>query len=363
MRSCANTNVGAILGAFVSDHRADHSLDVRLQQLTAGAGGLLDILCWLAPDPVPLTAVAGMVDADARREQLAELENRRFVELDGTAFSVDRAVQELLRQRREGKTQPDSLTLSLAWMEALWLGKQAVQRLKNPAEPLLRHLCAVALHGDHWGIARPTAALLKMAGVAFQMRREFETAEHLLRRALAVCEAEGREDGSLAEHLNNLAMLLHRTDRPAEAEPLMRRALAIDEARYGNAHPFIACRLDIFALVLLAVNRGDEAEAMMRRALAIDESARGADHPDTAERLLKLAYFLSKTKRPAEALSLVQRALHIYVSLSVESGEPHPRLHAVADQCAALLAGTGDTREQARRKVDAILAQVRGKPG
>lgn len=304
-----------------------------------------------------------MADGDARREQLAELESRRFVALDGTAFSVDRAVRELVRQRQGEEMPSASLTLALAWMAALWLGKQAVQRLKNPAEPLLPHLRAVALHGDHWGIARPTAELLKMAGIAFQVRREFETAEHLLRRALAVCEAEEREDGSLAEHLDNLAMLFHRTGRPAEAEPLMRRALAIDEAHYGNAHPFIVCHLDIFALVLLAVNRADEAEALMRRALAIDESARGADHPDTAERLMKLAYFLIKTKRPAEAVSLVQRALQIYVRLSIESGEPHPRLHAVADQCAALLAGTGDTREQARGKVDAILAQVRGKPG
>jgi tetratricopeptide (TPR) repeat protein len=347
----------------VSEHHADHSLDVRLQQLTAGAGQLLEILCWLAPEPVPLTALACMVDADARREQLAELESRRFVELDGTAFSVDRAVQELLRQQQAEKTPPVSLTLALAWMAALWLGKQAVQRLKNPAEPLLPHLRAVALHGDERGIAHPTAALLKMAGVAFQVRREFETAEHLLRRALAVCEAEGRDDGSLAEHLNNLAMLLHRTGRPAEAEPLMRRALAIDEARYGNAHPFIVCHLDIFSPVLLAVNRGDEAETMMRRALAIDESARGAEHPDTAERLMKLAYLLIGTKRPAEAVSPVQRALHIYVRLSIESGEPHPRLLAVADQCAALLAETGNTREQARGKVDAILAQGRGKPG
>ena len=41
----------------------------------------------------------------------------------------------------------------------------------------------------------------------------------------------------MAIGLNNLAMLLRATNRIEEAEPLMRRALAIDEASYGEHHP------------------------------------------------------------------------------------------------------------------------------
>ena len=40
--------------------------------------------------------------------------------------------------------------------------------------------------------------------------------------------------------LNNLAQLLQDTNRLAEAEPLMRRALAIDEKSYGADHPQVA---------------------------------------------------------------------------------------------------------------------------
>jgi hypothetical protein len=36
--------------------------------------------------------------------------------------------------------------------------------------------------------------------------------------------------------------LLHDTNRLTEAEPLMRRALAIDEASYGPDHPEVANR-------------------------------------------------------------------------------------------------------------------------
>jgi hypothetical protein len=41
----------------------------------------------------------------------------------------------------------------------------------------------------------------------------------------------------VAAALNNLAVLLEASNRLGEAEPLYRRALAIDEQRYGPDHP------------------------------------------------------------------------------------------------------------------------------
>jgi len=79
--------------------------------------------------------------------------------------------------------------------------------------------------------------------------------------------------------LNNLASLLLATNRLAEAEPLTRRALAIDEASYGADHPNVARDLNNLAQLLQATNRLAEAEPLMRRALAIDEASYGADHP------------------------------------------------------------------------------------
>jgi hypothetical protein len=45
---------------------------------------------------------------------------------------------------------------------------------------------------------------------------------------------------SRSARLNNLARLLQDTNRLGEAEPVMRRALAIDEASYGQNHPNVA---------------------------------------------------------------------------------------------------------------------------
>ena len=84
--------------------------------------------------------------------------------------------------------------------------------------------------------------------------------------------------------LNNLAQLLQATNRLAEAEPLMRRALAIDEQSYGKEHPNVAIDLNNLAQLLQATNRLAEAEPLMRRALAIDEQSYGKEHPNVATR-------------------------------------------------------------------------------
>jgi len=58
--------------------------------------------------------------------------------------------------------------------------------------------------------------------------------------------------------LNNLAQLLKATNRLDEAEPLMRRALAIDEKSLGPDHPNVATRLNNLAQLLQDTNRLDE---------------------------------------------------------------------------------------------------------
>ena len=54
----------------------------------------------------------------------------------------------------------------------------------------------------------------------------------------------------MAIRLNNLAGLLKDTNRMGEAEPLMRRALEIDEASFGEHHPTVALGLNNLALLL-----------------------------------------------------------------------------------------------------------------
>ena len=89
----------------------------------------------------------------------------------------------------------------------------------------------------------------------------------------------------------------------------MRRALAIDEASYGNDHPNVARDLNNLAQLLVATARLAEAEPLLRRALQINEASYGKDHPMAAISLKNLAQLLQATNRPAEAESLMLRSM------------------------------------------------------
>ena len=82
--------------------------------------------------------------------------------------------------------------------------------------------------------------------------------------------------------LTNLGLLFLNKAQYQHAEPLMRRALSIDEASFGMEHPTVTISLNNLAILLQATNRLDDAEPLMRRALSIDEASLGAEHPTVA---------------------------------------------------------------------------------
>src|SRR5262249_17006516 len=75
---------------------------------------------------------------------------------------------------------------------------------------------------------------------------------------------------------------LHAKGLFAEAEPLMRRALAIDEQSFGRDHPNVAIDLNNLASLLQDTNRLAEAEPLSRRSLVIAlqfKRRTGQEHP------------------------------------------------------------------------------------
>ena len=154
-------------------------------------------------------------------------------------------------------------------------------------------------------------ALSELAALLQETNRLAE-AEPLMRRSLAIFEQSyGAEHTNVATRLNNLATLLKQTNRPVEAERLMRRSLAIDELSHGPDHAWGATPLNNLAALLHETNRLTEAEPLMRRALAIGERSYGIEHPSVAINLNNLAQLLKDTSRLAEAEPLMRRALAI----------------------------------------------------
>lgn len=97
----------------------------------------------------------------------------------------------------------------------------------------------------------------------------------------------GPDHPDVAQILNNLALLYEGQGRYAEAEPLLRRALAIAEKALGPEHPHVAMSLNNLAGLYEAQGRYAEAEPLFRRSLGIREKVLALQHPDVADSLLK----------------------------------------------------------------------------
>src|SRR5947207_2002972 len=76
-----------------------------------------------------------------------------------------------------------------------------------------------------------------------------------------------------------LAQLYQDQENYAAAEPLYKRAAAIDEKTFGPDHPNVG--MSLFTLALVEENLGNysAAESLYRRALAVYEKAFGPENP------------------------------------------------------------------------------------
>ena len=315
----------------------------------AEARTLLERLAFLAPDPVPgFLLDVPVLEAEPldAREALLDLATYSLVTRDPAAdrFTVHRLIQDATRRGLDPATAHQRLTESLGWLDAAFTGDTQDVRTWPRLDPLAQHAESVAWAADKAGIADPTARLMSELGELFYTKAQTARAEPLMRRALAIDEASlGADHPTVAIRLNNLATLLLRaTNRLAEAEPLMRRALAIDEAGLGADHPYVAIRLNNLASLLQAINRLAEAEPLIRRALAIGEASLGADHPNVAIRLNNLAALLQDTNRLAEAEPLMRRALAI---VEASLGADHPSVATHLSILATLLQATNRLAE------------------
>jgi tetratricopeptide (TPR) repeat protein len=197
-----------------------------------------------------------------------------------------------------------------------------------------------------------TATILNNLALLLKDTNRLQEAEPLMRRALAIDEKSyAPEHPNVATDLNNLAQLLQATNRLEEAESLMRRALAIDEKSYGPEHPNVATDLNNLAQLLQATNRLEEAEPLMRRALAIDEKSYGPEHPNVAIRLNNLAGLLQATNRLEEAEPLMRRDLIIFLKFTRSTGHLHPHVKAALGHYRGILKAMSLGEEEIARRV------------
>jgi tetratricopeptide (TPR) repeat protein len=322
---------------------------------------LLRLCAFLAPDPIPVEmfeegkdfvdeAVSLLCEETGEEprvqavvEALGDLADYSMIFHEGRTFRVHRMVQEVLRSRVPEGRRRDWIEKVLRMVN--WFSPFDADDVRTwPVWDLLRpHAGVLVGWAEEIDLRHPTNRLMSQLALLLYAKSLHAEAEPLMRRALAIDEASfGNKHPRVAAQLNNLAQLLQTTNRLAEAEPLVRRALAIDEASFGNEHPNVARNLNNLAGLLKATNRLAEAEPLMRRALAIDEASFGNEHPEVATDLNNLAQLLQDTNRLVEAEPLMRRALAID---EASFGNEHPDVAIDLNNLAGLLQATSRLAE------------------
>ena len=325
-------------------------------RLSPTPAALLRLMAFLAPDPIPFDMLeqgaehvkeaaeffceetGRAADEKTVREATADLADYSLITWqDGGTLAVHRMVQEALRSQISDKHRKD-------WIEKTIriVNDSAVVNPRDvrtwPVWGWLRpHVAGVVARADEVGIVMPTSQLMNTLGSLLQEKALYSEAEPLLRRSLAIDEAFfGNEHPEVAAGLNNLAALLIEMNRLGEAEPLIRQALAIMEA-FEPKDPNVAFILNNLAQLLQGTDRLEEAESLMWRALAIDETSFGKAHPNVARDLNNLAGLFRLTLRMEEAESLMRRVLAID---EASFGSTHPEVALDLHNLAWVLQGT-----------------------
>jgi serine/threonine-protein kinase len=189
----------------------------------------------------------------------------------------------------------------------------------DESDALLRE--AEALYRDA-GADADIAAALNDRGMLAQMRADYANAEPLLRDALARRIAlYGERHRDVAETLYWLGDNLRVRGDYRGAEPLLTQAVALNRQLLPAGHTVIANGLSALADLKRSLGRHDEAEALYREALADLVQTRGEEHVYTATLMNNLARVLKARGRPDEAEALLLRSLAVRRKAL---GEKHP---------------------------------------
>ena len=208
----------------------------------------------------------------------------------------------------------------VAWFDSQfsnYLGAYVGRILRPLAESVLE-LCVRHRGPNDVETAR---ALTNLARLLLQ-QRDTDDAEPLLARALRIQEGQlGTDHQDTARTVAVLGGFHQARGDVRAAEPFFRRALGIRERILGPEDPLTLGTLDNLAAVVIELGRFDEAESLFRRVLAAHERLHGAGAPGTARARTALAEVLVKRGELAQAEGLLRGALAVQESVL---GVEHP---------------------------------------
>ncbi|MCB0258175.1 MAG: tetratricopeptide repeat protein, partial [Calditrichaeota bacterium] len=318
---------------------------------------MLNLCAFLAPDPIPLVdllneapnvpraltaAFANKADFD---KMLAPLSHYSLIRIEDDHLIVHRLIQSVTQDRMSKKMQKRIAEAAVTLVADVFPSEAPEEVTQWPrCQSWLSHADATISHAEHHHIRTVQMSYLcNQMGLYLQSRAAYPKAEPLFRRALALNETLlGTEDLYVAANLNNLAELLTDQGKYGEAEPLYRRALEISEAQLGAEHPDVATSLNNLGALLHDQGKYGEAESLYRRALEIREAQLGDEHLDVAQSINNLAELQADQGKYREAEPLFRQALQIY---EAQLGDDNPNVATSLNNLASLLQAQGKYNE------------------
>jgi Tfp pilus assembly protein PilF len=248
----------------------------------------------------------------------AEMPLRRALEIDlqNSDGAVDADRENLAAALTAGKPQE-----AFALLQEAASGKDANVALRSfaslakldPEHADSYYQSAIAKQESTPGREGRLAVLLHEYALALRARNDDASAEPVLRRALTVQQKAAEPDYHLTTAiLNTLGNLLEGRHEFEEAEKLERAALRLSEEKFGPESADLATTCTYLADVLWNKKELRAAAELFRRAVAIDASLYGPEQPETAADIANLGMLTKEAGQTAPGDLLLRQALAIY---------------------------------------------------
>jgi len=320
--------------------------DRSVSTLSPFALNLLCTMSWFAPEPdtFPLEQLMSAPDWPKFRDGFAELTRASLIKWEQSekAISIHRLLQIVTRHRLSIEARNSSLDAALAslinlcphpdWNEYGW-------RLWPK---LLPHLLGVFEHLKGRQSERSATAYMQACALWLKHQARYIEAEPLYRRSLTLDEeALGPNHPHVLLEMNNLGRLLDCLDRDAEAETLLRKAVAVAKASdQGSPDVLTTCLLTL-AQVIRAEERDSEKQDILKQIISLNEH--GTTSPITfASALVDLAGIEVATERKDAAEAHYRQALSLF---NAHLDATHPHIARTLDPLGQLLIARGEMEE------------------
>ena len=170
--------------------------------------------------------------------------------------------------------------------------------------------------------SREAADCLQQLASLYEMQQKPAEAEPLRKRQIAILEKVSGQELQLALGISHLGDLYDRQKRYAEAEPYYLRALKIDETRSGKNESNMSFDAERLAVLYSDWGKNEQAVIYFRQVVDLEERQYGANSPRLLYRLQSLADLMRKLNRPAEAQQYESRHKEIIDQQIANNAKP-----------------------------------------